>query len=68
FKVLETAPEAAAPSTAKMIAKLAELEIPAIAKLVSQALAARAAIEAMANSRLQAEQWWMAASAAIRGE
>jgi DNA polymerase-3 subunit delta' len=68
-KVLGTAPEASGPDTAKMMAQLAlQLEISAIAELAARALAARAAVEAMANSRLQAEQWWMAASAALRGE
>jgi len=68
-KLLGMAPEASAPTTAKMMAQLAlQLEVSALAGLAARALAARAAIEAMANSRLQAEQWWMAASAALRGE
>jgi hypothetical protein len=50
-----------------MMAQIAsELEVSAIALLAERALAARAAIEAMANSRLQAEQWWMAASTAFK--
>jgi hypothetical protein len=37
-------------------------------KLVETALRAVDAIQAMANSRLQAEQWWMAAAETLRGE
>ncbi|MBV8457390.1 MAG: hypothetical protein JO122_12320 [Acetobacteraceae bacterium] len=35
--------------------------------LLARVLAAHAAVDAMANPRLQAENWWMAAAAALRG-
>ena len=52
-----------------MMADIAHgLESAALANLLGAALKAAAAVDAMANSRLQAEQWWMAAGAALRGE
>jgi hypothetical protein len=37
-----------------------------LAALLERVLDARAAVDAMANPRLQAENWWMAAGAALR--
>jgi DNA polymerase-3 subunit delta' len=68
FKLLQTS-FAVSGESAKLMTRLSNrLEAPAIATLAQDALAAHAAVEAMANSRLQAENWWMAASAAMRGE
>jgi hypothetical protein len=39
-----------------------------LATLLERALNAHAAVDAMANPRLQAENWWMAAGAALRGQ
>lgn len=62
-------PAADAPqATATMIKLSGRLGVTVITDLLDRALRARAAIETMANSRLQAEQWWMAAGAAVRGE
>jgi len=44
------------------------LESAEIASLMGAAIKAAAAVDGMANPRLQAEQWWMAAGAAFRGE
>ena len=60
---------AATGETAKLMTQLSDrLEPSVIAVLAERALRAHAAIDAMANSRLQAEAWWMAAGAALRGE
>lgn len=68
FKLLQTG-FAASGETAKLMTRLSNrLDAPMIAGLAERALKAYAAIDAMANSRLQAENWWMAASAALRGE
>jgi hypothetical protein len=51
------------------MAEIAQSADPAVlAELLGGALKAREAIDGMANSRLQAEQWWMAAGATFRGE
>ena len=69
FKLLRAEFDASDPEAADALARLSgRLESAAIARLVEQALEAQAAIAAMANARLQAEQWWMAAGAAFRGE
>jgi DNA polymerase-3 subunit delta' len=69
FKLLQTELASSPAETSRMLIRLSEqLEPAAIAGLTEAALKAQAAIDAMANSRLQAEQWWMAARAALRGE
>jgi len=68
-KLLRNAPGASGPQAASVMTQLSgQLGVAAITDLLDRALRARAAIETMANSRLQAEQWWMAAGAALRGE
>ncbi len=62
-------PAADAPQATAAMTKLSgRLGVTVITDLLDRALRARAAIETMANLRLQAEQWWMAAGAALRGE
>lgn len=68
FKLFKTG-LAASGEIAKLMTELSDrLEPSVIAVLAERALRAHAAIEAMANSRLQAEAWWMAAGAALRGD
>lgn len=68
FKLLQTS-FAASGESAKLMTRLSNrLDPQTLAHLVQRALEAHTAIAAMANSRLQAENWWMAASAAVRGE
>jgi DNA polymerase-3 subunit delta' len=68
FKLLRTDFVSSGPEASRMLTQLSErLEVAAIAELVDRALKAHAAIDAMANSRLQAEQWWMAAGTALSG-
>jgi hypothetical protein len=69
FKLLRAELNAPSPEIAKVMTELASrLEAATLAGLLDGALQAAAAIDAMANSRLQAEQWWMTAGAALRGE
>jgi DNA polymerase-3 subunit delta' len=68
-KLLRTTPDGSGPQTVKVMTQLCDqIGVAALTDLLDRALRAREAIEAMANSRLQAEQWWMAAGAAFRGE
>lgn len=68
FKLLGAELNAPSPEAARMMAEIAHrLESAAMANLLGAALKAAAAVDAMANSRLQAEQWWMAAGAALAG-
>jgi DNA polymerase III subunit delta' len=68
FKLLRENPNAPSPEAAKMMTTLAEkLDVDTLANLLDAALKSGAAIDAMANSRLQAEQWWMTAGQALRG-
>jgi DNA polymerase-3 subunit delta' len=69
FKLLGAELNAPSTETARVMADIAQKLDPAtMAKLVDMALRAADAVESMANSRLQAEQWWMAAGEALRGE
>jgi len=69
FKLLGAELNAPSPETARIMADIAKaLDATTIANLLEGALQAAGAIEAMANSRLQAEQWWIAAGEALRGE
>jgi hypothetical protein len=68
FKLLRENPNAPSPEAARMMTTLAEkLDVDTLANLLDTALKSGAAIDAMANSRLQAEQWWMTAGQALRG-
>jgi hypothetical protein len=69
FKLLRAELNAPSPEVTKVMTEVAlRLDAATLATLLDGALQAAAAVEAMANSRLQAEQWWMAAGAALRGE
>jgi len=69
FQLLRAELNAPSPEIARKMAEIAQAADPAtLADLLGGALKAREAIDGMANSRLQAEQWWMAAGAALRGE
>jgi hypothetical protein len=45
-----------------------KLSVEAIAKILGDAVKAAAAVDAMANPRLQAETWWMGAAQAARSQ
>ena len=67
-KLLQAEPNAPSPEAARMITRFAQtVDTATLGALMAQVLAAHAAVEAMANPRLQAENWWMAAAAALRG-
>ena len=69
FRLLGAELNAPSAEAARIMAEFAQAADPAIlAQLMSRALEARSAIDAMATSRLQAETWWMDAGAAFRGE
>jgi DNA polymerase III subunit delta' len=55
------------PHSAAMINLSNRLGVAAITDLMERALRAQEAVEGMANSRLQGEQWWMAAGSVLRG-
>jgi DNA polymerase III subunit delta' len=68
-KLLEAEPNAPSPEATRMMTQFARTTDTAIlATLLERALNAHAAVDAMANPRLQAENWWMAAGAALRGQ
>ena len=59
----------AAPDAEKTMAQLAKTaSSAALVACLEAAVRARVAIDEMANSRLQAEQWWLTASEAFRNE
>jgi DNA polymerase-3 subunit delta' len=69
FKLLGTALMAPAPEAAAAMAEIAaRSDATALARVATTALAAAMAVEEMANSRLQAEQFWIGAGQALRGE
>ncbi|MGH8011773.1 MAG: ATP-binding protein [Candidatus Binataceae bacterium] len=69
FKLLETDMIAPSPENAKTLAALANRhQVTTLAALLEAALEAAVAVDAMANPRLRAEQWWMMAAQALRGE
>jgi DNA polymerase III subunit delta' len=69
FKLLQTKFNAPSPEVARSMARIAQKSSTSIlADLLEGAVKAREAIDSMANSRLQAEHWWMTAAAAMRGE
>ncbi len=69
LKLMRTAPSAGAPEIAAMMTKMAEtLSLDALLANLKGAVDAAAAISEMANPRMQAERWWMAAGSAARSE
>jgi DNA polymerase-3 subunit delta' len=69
FKLLGTELTAPAPEAARAMAEIAERsDADALARVAVIALAAAAAVDEMANSKLQAEQFWIGAGQALRGE
>jgi DNA polymerase III subunit delta' len=69
FKLLGSDLVAPAPEAAAAMAELAaRSDTAALARVAERALAAAVAVEEMANSRLQAEQFWIGAGRALRGE
>ena len=69
FKLLRTPPTAAAPEVAETMTKMAEsFALDALLVGLKGALEAAAAIDAMANPRMQAEQWWMTVGGALRSQ
>lgn len=68
-KLLGSDPESVGAAAAEPMKRLsARLDVATLAELADRALRARAAIDAMATARLQAENWWIAARAAMRGD
>jgi DNA polymerase-3 subunit delta' len=69
LKLLRTPPAAAAPEVAETMTKMAEsFALDALLASLKGALEAGAAIDAMANPRMQAEQWWMTVGDALRSQ
>jgi DNA polymerase III subunit delta' len=69
FKLLGTELTAPASEAAKAMAEIAaRSDADALARVAVIALAAAAAVDEMANSKLQAEQFWIGAGQALRGE
>ena len=69
LKLLRTRPAAASPEVAETMEQMAEnFGLDMLLKGLEGAIKAGAAIEAMANPRLQAEQWWMAVGEALRSQ
>jgi DNA polymerase III subunit delta' len=69
FKLLGTELTAPAPEAAAAMAEIAERnDAGVLARVATTALAAAMAVDEMANSRLQAEQFWIGARQALRGE
>jgi DNA polymerase-3 subunit delta' len=69
FKLLGSELIAPAPEAAAAMAEIAtRSDAAALAQVAVSALAAAMAVDEMANSRLQAEQFWLGAGRALRGE
>jgi hypothetical protein len=69
LKLLRTPPVAAAPEVAETMTTMAEsFALDALLTGLKGALDAGTAIEAMANPRMQAEQWWMTIGDALRSQ
>jgi len=67
-KLLQAELNAPSPEAARMMTQFAQtIDTATLAALLARVLDARTAVDAMANPRLQAENWWMAAGAALRG-
>jgi hypothetical protein len=68
FKLLQAELNAASPEVARMMTQFAQTtDTGTLAELLERALDAHAAVNEMANPRLQGENWWMTAGAALRG-
>jgi hypothetical protein len=68
-KLLQAELNAPSPEAARMMTQFAQtIDTATLAALLERILDAHAAVDAMANPRLQAENWWMAARAALRGQ
>lgn len=68
WKLLQAELNAPSPEAGRMMTRFAQaVDTATLGALLARVLAAHAAVEAMANPRLQAENWWMAAAAALRG-
>jgi DNA polymerase-3 subunit delta' len=66
LKLLRTPPAGAVPEVAQAMVKMADsFELDALLSSLGGVVEAGAAVDAMANPRLQAEQWWMALGAAM---
>jgi DNA polymerase III subunit delta' len=69
FKLLGSELVAPTPEAAAAMAEIAaRSDAAALARVAVTALAAGVAVDEMANSRLQAEQFWLGAGRALRGE
>jgi DNA polymerase-3 subunit delta' len=67
-KLLQAELNAPSPEADRMMTQFAQtVETAILAALLERVLNAHAAVDEMANPRLQAENWWMAAGAALRG-
>ncbi|HEY2663769.1 MAG TPA: hypothetical protein VGI47_05465, partial [Candidatus Binataceae bacterium] len=68
-KILNSATEGGEAEIGKLMTGLAQaMSVEAILKGIGDALTAAAAVEGMANPRLQAEQWWLEIGSAMRNE
>ena len=66
-KLLQAQLNAPSPEAARMMTQFAQtIDTATLATLLKRVLDAHAAVDEMANPRLQAENWWMAAGAALR--
>ncbi len=69
YKLLKSEFGAISPESAKKMKELADgIEVDAVVKCIDAAVRAAQAVDEMANSRLQAENWWTLAGQAMRGE
>ncbi len=69
YKLLKAEFAAFAPQAATRMKELANgIGVDAVVKCIDAAVRAAEAVEAMANPRLQAENWWTLAAHAMRGE
>jgi DNA polymerase III subunit delta' len=69
YKLLKAELNAPSAEAARMMTQFAQtIDTATMATLLQYVLDAHAAVEAMANPRLQAENWWMAAGMALRGQ
>jgi DNA polymerase III subunit delta' len=68
YKLLQAELNAPSPEAARIMTQFAQtIDTATLAALLERALDAHTAVEEMANPRLQAENWWMAAGEALRG-
>ncbi|MDO8433989.1 MAG: hypothetical protein Q7S58_16445 [Candidatus Binatus sp.] len=69
YKLLKSEFAAFSSESAKKMKELADgIEVEAVVKCIDAAVRAAQAVDEMANSRLQAENWWTLAGEAMRGE